>query len=208
MGYNPRDPIKDIIEPSVAERSAYPRSKTLAEQAAWDFVANRELELVTILPSYGFGPVMTLAHCRSSTAFIYRMVMGKMPMFPRINLPMVDVESVAQAHRLSLENESASGRYILSHENRWLGEIAALIRDNHPELRIPRRQSPDFMVYLRAMFDKQTSLYFWRCCLGREVRFDGSRVERELGVNYRPWDETVLETVASILGCSGDLLFG
>lgn len=54
------------------------------------------------------------------------------------------------------------------------------------------------MVYLKAMLDKGTSLYFWRQCLGREVRFDGSRVERELGVSYQPWDQTVLETVASM----------
>jgi len=59
------------------------------------------------------------------------------------------------------------------------------------------------MVYLMTMFDSQTSSYFWRCCLGREVRFDGSRVERELGVSYRPWDQTVLETVASIRAVAG-----
>jgi len=184
VSYNPKDPIKEIIEPaingtlnvlksaessgvrrvvltasvaaitgweapsglyteeqwnetSVADRSAYPRSKTLAEQAAWEFVADRPLELVTILPCYVFGPVMTPSHCRSSPGFIYRMVMGKMPMYPRLNLPMVDVEAVAQAHRMALENESASGRYILANENRWLGEIAGVIRDRHPELSAP-----------------------------------------------------------------------
>jgi dihydroflavonol-4-reductase len=250
VSYNPKDPIKDIIEPAVegtlnvlrsaercgvkrvaltssvaavlgwearsgryteqdwnetstAERSAYPRSKTLAEKAAWEFVDGRRLELVTILPCYVFGPVMTPAHCRTSTAFIYRMVMGKMPMFPRMSLPMVDVEAVAQAHRAALEVESANGRYILSNEARWVGEIAALIRQRHPELPAPRHASPDLLVYLKSLFDDKTSLYFWRCALGREVMLDGSRVERELGVRYQPWEETVLETVASIRAVVG-----
>jgi hypothetical protein len=39
-----------------------------------------------------------------------------------------------------------------------------------------------------------------KLCLGREVRFDGSRVERELGVRCQPWEQTVLETVASMRG--------
>ena len=59
-------------ETSTAERSAYPRSKVVAERAAWEFVEGRELELVTILPAYVFGPVLTKAHVRSSPAFITR----------------------------------------------------------------------------------------------------------------------------------------
>lgn len=188
----------DWNETSVAERSPYLLAKTQAERAAWEFVKDRELELVSILPSFVFGPVMTAAHLRSSVAYLTRMVTGKMRMYPHLCLPMVDVEAVAQAHRLALEKQSANGRYILSDDHPWLAEIAALIRQKHPDLPVPRRRAPRLLLYLHTLFDAEVSVYYLRCCLGKEHVLDGTRIERELGIAYAPWDETILETVASI----------
>ena len=37
----------------------YPLSKILAENAAWEFAKEKGLDLVTLLPTYVFGPVLT-----------------------------------------------------------------------------------------------------------------------------------------------------
>ena len=89
---------RDWNDTSTARQSAYLRSKVLAERAAWDFVKSTDLELVTILPPYVFGPVLCRDHARTSVAWIDRIVRRKVPMIPNINLALVDVDDVAMAH--------------------------------------------------------------------------------------------------------------
>ena len=190
---------QDWNETSTARRSAYPRSKVLAERAAWDFVEGTDLDLVTILPPYIFGPALCRAHVRTSLAWIDRMVRGKMPLYPQISLALADVEDVAQAHLRALELPEARGRYILVRDSRWLGEIAAVIRDRFPNLKAPRRRAPALLTYLASLFDDKLPLYFWRQCLGRTVSYDSSRTQRELGIRFKPFEQSVIETVESIL---------
>ncbi len=189
----------DWNETSSARRSAYPRSKMLAERAAWDFAEGTDFELATILPPYIFGPALCRSHARTSLAWIDRMVRGKMPMYPHIRLALVDVEDVAQAHLRALELPASHGRYILVRDSRWLGEIAAVIRDRFPELKTPRRRSPALLTYLASLFDDKLTPYFWRQCLGKTVTYDSSRAQRELGIEFTPFEQSVTETVESIL---------
>lgn len=190
---------QDWNETSTARRSAYMRSKVLAERAAWDFVEGTHLELVTILPAYVFGPILCRAHIRTSVAWVYRMVRGMMPMYPQINLAQVDVEDVALAHLRALERPEAHGRYIMVAENRWLGEMAAVIHERFEGLPAPRRRSPNIVTYLSSLFDKHFSLYFWWHHLGKTIRFDSSRAQRELGIAFKPFEQSMVETVESIL---------
>ena len=185
------------------ERSAYPLAKTLSERAAWDFVDGRPIELVSLLPPYIFGPVMARAHSRTSIGFVHGVVTGKIPLIPRLNLPWVDVDAVAQAHLRALERSDASGRYILVAGNTWFHDLAIVIRTHFPELRSATRRAPDWLMYLMSPLNKDLSLYYLRQCLGREIRFDGSRAERELGIRSKNFEQTIVETVESILAQQG-----
>lgn len=65
----------------------YRRAKTLAERAAWDFMAGHTgpTELTTVLPGAVFGPVLTAA-TTGSVGIVARMVSGAMAGIPRIGL--------------------------------------------------------------------------------------------------------------------------
>jgi dihydroflavonol-4-reductase len=190
---------RDWNETSSARRSAYLRSKVLAERAAWHFVESTDLELVTILPPYAFGPVLCRDHARTSVAWIDRIVRSKIPMIPNINLALVDVEDVAVAHVRALERPEARGRYMLVRDTHWFAEIVEVIRRRFPDLKVPRRRSPIVLTYLSSLFDDMLTPYFWRQCLGKTYTFDSSRAQRELGIEFKPFEQSVVETVESIL---------
>ena len=88
---------------------------------------------------------------------------------------------------------------MLVRDTRWFAEIVDLIRDRFPDLEVPRRRSPRVFTYLSSLFDDKLTLYFWRQCLGKTYTFDSSRAERELGIEFKPFEQSVVETVESIL---------
>ena len=81
------------------ELPAYRRSKTLAERAAWDFVADSDAAttLTTILPGAVFGPILASDNL-GSVEVVGRMLRGEMPGTPRIGLEVVDVRDIVDIH--------------------------------------------------------------------------------------------------------------
>ncbi len=93
---------------------AYGRSKVLAERAAWDFVEAEggHIGLTTILPVAVMGPVMG-KDISGSNHIVQRMLAGRLPGFPDLWLPIVDVRDVARAHVLAMTAPRAAGQRIL-----------------------------------------------------------------------------------------------
>ena len=65
IGYSPK-PIRDYTEvdwtdPDTPGLDAYPRSKAIAERAAWDFIEREGggTELVVLNPTFILGPTLT-----------------------------------------------------------------------------------------------------------------------------------------------------
>lgn len=90
-------------------------SKTVTEKAAWKY-ANEEapdMKLVTIVPSYAFGPSLIKSAFPSAfvvTGLFEEKTKGAIDFV----VPFVDVSDLSFAHVQAMENENASGRYILS----------------------------------------------------------------------------------------------
>ena len=107
----------DLTKPT----GAYVKSKTLAEKAAWDFVAENKpsWSLCTINPAFVLGP--TIGPERGSSMEVgARLLRGEMPMLPKISFGVVDVRDVARAHIKALQAppESVNGRrFILYRES-------------------------------------------------------------------------------------------
>ena len=88
--------VEDWTDPTIAR--PYEKSKTLAEKAAWDFLAalpeEERFECVTINPGLVIGP--NLNECNFTSGDIIRDFMtGKIPGCPKVKMPMVDVRDVA-----------------------------------------------------------------------------------------------------------------
>ena len=96
---------------------AYEKSKTLAERAAWDFVAaqpeGERIELTVINPGFIIGPTMVKTDF-SSGKVIDMFMSNKFPGgIPLLQFATVDVREVAEAHIKCLEIDAAQGkRYI------------------------------------------------------------------------------------------------
>lgn len=138
---------------------AYGKSKTLAERAAWDFVAEHGApELVTMLPVAVMGPVIGTA-ITGSNHIIQRMLDGAMPVLPNLYIPIVDVRDVAAAHILAMHEPVAAGeRFLLSAGPVMsMKQIAQVLRENLGEgaKKVPTRGLPDVVARVGARFNPE-----------------------------------------------------
>ena len=176
---------------------AYEKSKTLAEQAAWEFVRNegQGLELVSINPTYVLGPSLTKAH-NASNEIVGKLVRREVPGLPRLQFPLVDVRDVAKAHVLAMTAPRAAGeRFILTSETAWYKDIAETLKADG--FRVPTFVIPDLVTRFVALFDPTLRLIAPR--LGRRTLISNEKAKRELGWSGRGMKEMVLDTARNIV---------
>lgn len=99
----------------------YFKSKTLAEKAAWDFVAelpdDQKFELVTINPAFVMGPPMRKEPFQSGQ-WLQSLMEGKMEKISADRFCVVDVRDVAFAHIAAIKVQAAAGRrFLLVHSS-------------------------------------------------------------------------------------------
>ncbi len=110
---------------------AYEKSKTLAEQAAWDFVKGLEsdnaLELSVINPGLILGPILDEDYSTSGE-LIRKLMRRQYPGCPDISWPVVDVRDVADAHLAAMTTPEAAGmRFCCAIENASIQDIALIL---------------------------------------------------------------------------------
>jgi dihydroflavonol-4-reductase len=178
----------------------YAKSKTHAERAAWDFVRDLPLELVTVNPGLVLGP-LPRPQRTTSVEVIRQLLAREMPAVPRLGFAVTDVRDIATAHRLAMEiPEAAGNRYICAGEPMWLGEIAAVLAAEFGPrgYRVPTRPLPYWLMWLIARYDRTVRLglsYF-----GVMASVSADKARRELGWTTRPARESIVATAESLLG--------
>ncbi|GKT03824.1 dihydroflavonol-4-reductase [Furfurilactobacillus sp. OKN36] len=140
--------------------TAYYKSKTLAEQDAWEFAtAHPEMELVTMLPVAVLGPVIG-PRITGSNSLIESLVKGTMPGYLHFYMPIVDVRDLVSAHILAMTTPAAAGqRFIISNGQalsfKGIGTILA--NGVTAPMKLPRVTLPNWAIYLLAPFNGQAS---------------------------------------------------
>ncbi|WP_329166079.1 NAD-dependent epimerase/dehydratase family protein [Streptomyces sp. NBC_01717] len=180
----------------------YRRSKTLAERAAWDFMATSggPTELTTILPGAVFGPILATSTI-GSVGIVQRMLSGAMRGVPRIGLEIVDVRDLADIHIRAMTSPLAAGeRFLATGEFTWMLDMARALREElgRDAARVSSRQIPDLAVRLAARF-RDPSLRDITPALGRRNRHSTAKAHRILGWRPRPARETVIDCGRSLL---------
>src|SRR5262249_28966124 len=106
---------EDWTDPSAEGVSPYVKSKTLAERAAWDFMARDggPLELAVVNPTGIFGPVLG-ADIATSIILVQKLMNGAMPGTPRMFFGVVDVRDVADLHLRAMTHPAAKGQRFLA----------------------------------------------------------------------------------------------
>ncbi|NIW45056.1 MAG: NAD-dependent epimerase/dehydratase family protein [Gammaproteobacteria bacterium] len=181
----------------------YPKSKTLAEKAAWEFMEalppDHPMELVVINPGYVLGPVLNSQEI-TSIALHKRLMSGGIPGVTKMKLNIVDVRDVAQAHLAAMTVPEAAGkRFICVAGGMFLPEIANIL-SNHFKSRgypIPTLVLPSWIVRLYGLIDRVVRENTKG--LGNDPKFDNSRIKEILNWKPYPLEKTIIEMGESMI---------
>ena len=180
--------------------SAYERSKFLAEQRVLELGTQLGVDVICVNPSSVQGPGRT----EGSARLLIELVNARRPFVVETFLSIVDVDDCTSGH-LAAETHGRPGqRYLLNGASLTTSRAVALVqavvgRPRHV-LRVPRALAPaaGTMADLSARVMRRDLPFCSE--LARTLlhghRYDGSRATRELGLVYRPVDETVARTLA------------
>jgi len=119
IGYSPKPGAEftedDWTDPDTPGLAPYPRSKAIAERAAWDLMQRDGggTELVVVNPTAIFGPTLT-AQIRSSMQLLKAMLDGTMAVAPRARFGVADVRDVADLHIRAMAAPDAAGKRFLA----------------------------------------------------------------------------------------------
>jgi nucleoside-diphosphate-sugar epimerase len=185
--------------------SAYPKSKTIAERAAWDFIKSdansSKMELVAVLPTLVTGPALGKDYS-TSLEVIKKLMDGSVPGCPNLNFTIVDVRDVASLHLLAMTKPEAAGqRFLAVNDDPAVSmmQIGQMIKTNRPKnaKKVPSIQVPNFLVHVIAFFDKPVALILPD--LGR-VRQQSNKKSREtFGWQPRGTEASIVDTVDSLV---------
>jgi nucleoside-diphosphate-sugar epimerase len=180
----------------------YVKSKTLAERAAWDFVAREggTLELAVVNPVGVLGPVLG-PDLASSIGFLRRLLEGAMPGCPELYFGIVDVRDVADLHLRAMTHPAAKGERFLAVGGDFMSmvDIAKVLKSRLGAAgkRVPTRQLPNWVVRLAALRNPVARSILPE--LGKRKNGTNQKARRVLGWAPRPNEETIVATAESLL---------
>ncbi|MCK8120922.1 aldehyde reductase [Pseudoalteromonas sp. 2CM32C] len=190
----------DWADTNSKDIGTYAKSKTLAEQAAWQFMEkqNSAMELVTVNPGGVFGPALGDDISGQSMSTVDQMLRGKIPMVANVAIPMVDVRDVANAHVKAMTNDQAAGHRIIASrsEATHLKEIAKILKE-HGYKGPSTRVAPNFLLRFMSLFDKEAKGMV--SFLDMNIRADNSKALELFDWTPRPFSETILDAAKSII---------
>ncbi len=202
-GQAPRDtPFdeRDWSDPD-AKVSAYVKSKTLAERAAWDFIAREggALELAVVNPVAVFGPILS-ADVAASIDLLKQLLKGALPALPKIMTGVVDVRDVADLHLRAMLDPAAKGERFLAVSGDFMpfAEVAATLKKALGERakRVPTRTLPSWLVRLVVRFDRKRRGVLGE--LGKSKNATSAKAQRMLGWTPRSREEAIVSAAESL----------
>jgi nucleoside-diphosphate-sugar epimerase len=180
----------------------YVKSKTVAERAAWDFVAREagNLELTVVNPVVVFGPVLGPDYS-TSILLLRRLLAGAMPGCPRLYFGVVDVRDVADLHLRAMTNPAAKGERFLAVAGDCMSILgmAKVLKSRMGAVarRVPTRQLPDWFVRIAALFDPAVRQILPE--LGKIKSVSNAKARNMLGWVPRSNEEAILAAGESLV---------
>ena len=179
----------------------YPRSKTVAERAARDWVAAEGggMEFASVNPAAVFGPLLS-DDLSTSIELVKQLLQGKVPMCPDIGFGIIDVRDVADLHYRALTAPDVQDeRYVCSGPFLKMIEVAELLRANLGEQarKVPKRKMPDWLLKLLALMRPELKQLVAE--LGNVRGGDSRHAMQTLDWTMRPPEEAILATAHSLI---------
>lgn len=199
----PDRPLDESSAYDEANDNAYFQSKIAAEKIALDFAASHPaVRLVTVLPSSMAGP--RDMGPTPMGQFIQKIMDGRLNILLPGAMTLVDARDVAQAIVAALSRGASGERFIVAGRSypaaEIIAQLARLAGRPAPTRRPPLRlllliaRLSGLIGRLRGQPPSLRATDLKR--LQRPLRWDSQKAERELGVRFRPLEETLADTVA------------
>ncbi|HEX4064722.1 MAG TPA: aldehyde reductase [Acidobacteriaceae bacterium] len=191
----------DWTDASSPDALPYVRSKTLAERAAWDFIAREggSLELAAVNPVGVFGPVLG-PDLSTSVLIVQRMLQGAVPGLPKLWFGAVDVRDVASLHLLAMTHPAARAERFLAVAGDFVSmlDIANILRAHSgpAAAKVPTRQIPNWLVRLAALRDPAVKQILPE--LGKRKNATSAKARRLLGWSPHTAEESIVATAESL----------
>ncbi|XP_054797784.1 cinnamoyl-CoA reductase CAD2-like isoform X2 [Prosopis cineraria] len=191
--FNVKDPQIELIDPAVKGTlnilkscakspslkrlwSSYELSKTLAEDAAWKFVRENNIDMVVINPGVVLGPLLQPSLNQTSATILTLINGEQMLLNPCVG--WIHVKDVANAHIQAFDISSASGRYCLVERVAHFSDIVKITQEIFPTLPLPEKFVEDESLVPQFQVSKEKAM--------------------TLGIEFIPLDVAVKETVESL----------
>jgi nucleoside-diphosphate-sugar epimerase len=180
----------------------YVKSKTLAERAAWEFIAREGggLELSVVNPVGVFGPVLGPDYS-TSILMVQRLMDGAIPGCPRIHFGVVDVRDVADLHVRAMTHPAARGERFLAVAGDFMSmlDMARVLkrRMGASARRVPTLQLPNWLVRVVAMRDPAAKQILPE--LGRRKNATNEKARRLLEWSPRSSEDAIVATGESLV---------
>jgi len=182
----------DWSDPDNPHISAYSKSKTLAEKAAWEFwkTEGHPFDLAVINPALVVGASIS-GDIGESNKAVEMVASGRMPVAVPLMFGYVDVRDVAAAHILAMQNPASNGeRFALVEKDLWYTDVAKILRENGFD-KAPTIGIPVWLAKILANFNKELKLTL--PYLGRKRSIKNTKAREKLGWNPRPAEESILD---------------
>jgi dihydroflavonol-4-reductase len=193
---------EDAPPDPIVRTDLYFRSKLESEQAIASWLATHPLSVVSILPGWIMGPGDVAP--TSSGQIVLQLLARKMPALPAGGFSTVDVRDVVQGMIAAVDRGQRGRRYIVGGTFYTLHQLAQMI-SHLTGIAAPRLTLP-YTMGLAYGWASQTVAHL----LGRPafatvsgiramhagVRLSSARAEHELGITFRPIEDTLRDTIA------------
>ena len=182
--------------------TAYVKSKTLAERAAWDFIAKEggALELSVVNPVAVFGPVLG-PDFSTSILLLKRLLTGDVPGCPQLTFGIVDVRDVADLHIRAMTHPAAKGERFLAATGDFMliRDIARVLKERMGEAgkKVSTRQLPNWLVRIAALRDPSIRQILPE--LGKLKYGSNEKAKGMLGWTPRSREDAIVASAESLL---------
>jgi dihydroflavonol-4-reductase len=174
--------------------AAYTKSKTLAEQAAWEYIKTTapEIALTTINPALVIGAPLD-KQFGSSVSIIERILKASDPVLPDVAFSLVDVKNVAEMHVNAIGiDASKNKRFLASSETMSFIEIANIIKAQYPNRKVNLTKAPNFIIRILGLFDGDIRRVV--PILGKRILINNNQAHKVLKIKFIPAKQSILET--------------
>jgi dihydroflavonol-4-reductase len=178
----------------------YTESKRQAEVLALEHAA-AGLPVVVVNPAGPLGPRDGVPTPGGRT--ILEVCRGRIPVYPKATMCFVDVDDLAAGHVLAAERGRIGERYLLAAHNvtirQFLETVAAVAGVRPPRIPLPDVVVPVFAALeeARARLTRTDAIASRAIARMRRYTlwFDSGKAVRELGVSFRPLEESIRRAV-------------